>query len=149
MMAPSLPGSRAWVGTRWASATRRQRIEQEESMTATEPSDAQPISWRELTADTPVTSSDGETVGRVSEVLGSQEEDIFHGLEVHLARFGHRVLVTADQVAGITTAGVTLALTSEEVHALPEHTEERAFELGWTGLFRKHLGWVKERDWRD
>ncbi len=106
-----------------------------------------PIAWRVVPEHAPVFSSDGEAVGTVSEVLGSEEEDIFHGMEVHLGRLGHRVLVTADGIAGMTTAGVTLAMTSDEVHALPEHTEERAFELGWTGIIHKHLGWVKEKDW--
>ncbi len=115
-------------------------------MTDTEPS-ATPVSWRDVTHNMPVLSSDGESVGHVTEVLGSQQEDIFHGIEVHLGRLGHRVVVLADQVASISTASVVLSLTSAEVEALPEHTEERAFELGWTGL-RKHLGWVEEKDWK-
>jgi hypothetical protein len=92
-------------------------------------------------------TSDGVTVGHVSEVLGSQDEDIFHGIEVHLGRLGHRVFVRVDDVDQMTAGGVTLALTSDEVDALPEHTEERAFALGMTGLFRKHVGWIKEKDW--
>ncbi len=111
------------------------------------PAGADPISWRDIPENLPVVSSDGESVGRVSEVLGSQEEDVFHGLEVHLGRLGHRVLVPAAQVGEMTTGAVTLAITSAEVHALPEHTEERAYELGWTGRFRKRIGWVRENDW--
>ena len=116
-------------------------------MTPTEPAGADPISWRDVTENTPVVTGDGETVGHVSEVLGSQEEDVFHGIEVHLGRLGHRVFVPADEIAEMTTTGLTLTLTSGQVHALPEHTEERAFELGWTGRFRKHIGWVEEKDW--
>ena len=116
-------------------------------MTSTDLSGADPISWREVTENEPVVTSDGATVGSVSEVLGSQEEDVFHGLEVHLGRLGHKVLIPAAQVAGMTAAAVTLVLTSDEVHGLPEHTEERAFELGWTGRFRKRVGWVREKDW--
>ncbi len=116
-------------------------------MSPTEASGADPISWRELTENMPVVTSDGETVGQLSEVLGSQEEDVFHGIEVHLGRLGHRVFVPAAQVAGMTTAAVTLVLSSDEVHGLPEHTEERAFELGVQGRFRKRIGWVREKDW--
>ncbi len=106
-----------------------------------------PISWREIPENLPVVSSDDQPVGHVSEVLGSQEEDVFHGLEVHLSTLGHRVLVPAARVSAMTTAAVTLAITSAEVHELPEHTEERAYELGWTGRFRKRIGWVREKDW--
>lgn len=116
-------------------------------MSPSESTGADPISWREVTENTPVLTSDGENVGHVSEVLGSQQEDVFHGMEVHLGRVGHRVLIPAAQITEMTASSVTLALSSNEVHALPEHTEERAFELGWTGRFRKRVGWVKEKDW--
>ena len=105
-----------------------------------------PIAWRGVTQDTPVRTSDRETVGTLSDMLGSDREDIFHGIVVHLGRFGHHVFVPADQVSLMTHSHVDVALTSDEIHALPVHDEERQFDLGMVGIFRKHPGWVREKD---
>jgi hypothetical protein len=66
-------------------------------------SETQPISWRSIVYGTPVISSDNEPVGKVHEVLGSDADDIFHGLRVALAS-GHReVMVSVDDVASMST----------------------------------------------
>jgi len=39
-----------------------------------------------------------------------------------------------------------VSLSAGEIGALPEHTEERQFELGMVGHLRKHPGWVREKD---
>jgi uncharacterized protein YrrD len=78
-----------------------------------------PIAWRGVPQDTPVHASDGEAVGSVSDLLGSDREDIFHGIVVHLGRLGHHVFVPADQVSLITRSHVDVALTSDVIHALP------------------------------
>ncbi len=89
---------------------------------ATEAEDGdQPIAWRGVIPDTPVRTSDGETVGTLSDMLGSDQADIFHGIVVHLGRLGHHVFVPADQVSVMTLAHVDVSLTSAEIHALPEH----------------------------
>ena len=106
----------------------------------------QPIAWRAIVEDEPVRSSDGEAVGSVYDVVGSKEDDIFHGIVVHLGRLGHRVLVLADDVTLITGKHVDVSLTSAQLHALPKHAEEHTFHLGVTGLFRKHVGWTSDQD---
>ena len=105
-----------------------------------------PIAWRGVAQDTPVHSSEGQEVGTLSDLLGSDQEDIFHGLVVHLGRFGHHVFVPADQVTLMTRSHVDVALTSDELHALPKHDEERQYDVGIVGFFRKHPGWVREKD---
>jgi hypothetical protein len=105
-----------------------------------------PIAWRAIAEDERVRSSDGEAVGTVYDVLGSKEDDIFHGVVVHLGRLGHRVLVLADDVRLITESHVDVALTSAELHALPPHAEEHTFHLGVTGMFRKRTGWTVDKD---
>jgi hypothetical protein len=90
--------------------------------------------------------SDGQQVGRVYDVLGPHEEDIFHGIVVQLRSGSRRVFVPADDVILITASHVDVSLSPGEIGALPEHTEERQFELGMVGHLRKHLGWVKEKD---
>ena len=111
----------------------------------TEASD-QPIAWRGVLQDTAVRTSDGQSVGTLSDLLGSDREDIFHGIVVHLGRLGHHVFVAADQVSLITRSHVDVSLTSAEMHALPKHDEERQYDLGMVGFFRKHPGWVREKD---
>jgi len=111
-----------------------------------EADDNDPIAWRGVTQDTPVITSEGERVGTLSDMLGSDQEDIFHGIVVHLGRFGHHVFVPADQVTLMTRSSVQVALTSAEIHALPKHDEERQYDLGMVGFFRKHPGWVREKD---
>jgi hypothetical protein len=106
----------------------------------------QPIAWRAIVEDGPVRSSDGEDVGTVYDVLGSKEDDIFHGIVVHLGRLRHRVLVLADDVTLITASHVDVSLTSAQLHALPKHEDEHTFHLGMTGLFRKHVGWTSDQD---
>ena len=52
----------------------------------------------------------------------------------------------ADDVVLLTTAHVDVSLTVAEIDDLPEHLEERQFQLGMVGLLRKHVGWVREKD---
>lgn len=108
----------------------------------------QPIGWRAVPEDTPVRSADGQTVGTLHDLLGSDEEDIFHGLVVRLGRGEHdrQVFVPADDVTLLTRSHVDVSETASEIDALPAHTEDQAFDVRWTGRIRKHLGWVKEKD---
>ena len=115
-------------------------------MTQNTPDAEQPIAWRAIVEDEPVRSGDGEDVGTVYDVVGSKEDDIFHGVVVHLGRLGRRVLVLADDVSLITGSHVDVSLTSAQLHALPKHADEHTFHLGVTGLFRKHVGWTSDED---
>jgi len=106
--------------------------------------DADPIGWRGIVYDTPVMTSDGARVGTVREVLGSDSEDIFHGLRVGLAR-GHRdVMVPADNVTSLSNAEVGLDLSQSAVDALPTYDEVATYHLASVGWLRKHLGWTKD-----
>jgi hypothetical protein len=105
----------------------------------------QPIAWRAVPENTPV-RSDGEQVGTVYDLLGSHEEDIFHGIVVQLKWKGRCVFVPADDVVALTASHVDVSLSAGELGALPVHSDERQFELGMVGLLRKHVGWVKEKD---
>ncbi|HEY1167998.1 MAG TPA: hypothetical protein VGE81_03305 [Candidatus Limnocylindrales bacterium] len=105
----------------------------------------QPIAWRAVPEDTPV-RSDGQQVGTLYDLLGSDEEDIFHGIVVQLRPGSRRVFVAADDVISMTASQVDVSLSAGEIGALPEHTEERQFELGMVGHLRKHPGWVREKD---
>jgi hypothetical protein len=106
--------------------------------------DADPIGWRGIVYDTPVTTSEGARVGTVREVLGSDSDDIFHGIRVGLSD-GHRdVMVSADSIATMSAAEIGLDLTRSDVEALPTYDEVATYHLASVGWLRKHLGWAKD-----
>ena len=107
-------------------------------------SDSQPISWRSIVYGTPVTSRDNLRVGKVQEVLGSDADDIFHGIRVALAGGRPDVMVSVDDVASMSTSEVRVGLTRSEVEALPTYNEEATYHLASVGWLRKHLGWKKD-----
>ncbi len=105
--------------------------------------DDQPIAWRAVPEDVPV-RSEGQDVGTLFDLLGSKEEDIFHGIVVKLPS-GKQVFVGADDVALLTATHVDVDMNPDELSALPEHTEASQFDLGFVGL-RRRLGWNQEKD---
>jgi hypothetical protein len=107
-------------------------------------SDSEPVSWRTITYGTPVNTSDSWRAGSVREVLGSDSEDIFHGLRVHLADQGRDVMLSADDVTGISADDVQTGLNRRDVEALPVFDEEATFFLASVGWLRKHLGWKQD-----
>jgi|GEM_PF-770375 len=106
--------------------------------------ETQPISWRSIVYGTPVISTDNERVGTVDEVLGSDAEDIFHGLRVALAGRRRDVMVLADDVASMSTDDVRTNLTRSDLEALPTYDDEATYHLASVGWLRKHLGWKKD-----
>jgi uncharacterized protein YrrD len=107
-------------------------------------SNTDPIGWRGVVYGTPVASIDGVRVGTIREVLGSDSEDIFHGLRVGLAA-GHRdVMVPADNVTSMSTTEVVLDLSRSAVEGLPTYDEVATYHLASVGWLRKHLGWTKD-----
>lgn len=106
--------------------------------------DEEPVSWRAIAPDTPVFASDGSEVGKVSEVLGGDQEDIFHGLVIDLPGIGNEATLPAAHVVRITDRRVESDLTADEIRSLPEFEAAESFRLGNVGLFRKTEGWVKE-----
>jgi len=101
------------------------------------------VSWRGVVYGTAVVAADGTNVGTVHEVLGSDEEDIFHGIRV--ARSGHPdVMIAASDITSMTAAAITTSFTAAEVDALPAYNDEATYHLASVGWLRKHLGFVKD-----
>lgn len=107
-------------------------------------SDSPPISWRSIVYGTPVMSSDNQAEGTVREVLGSDSEDIFHGLRVSLSASKRDVMLAADDVAGFTADRVSADLTRAELEGLPTYEEHATYHLASVGWLRKHIGWSKD-----
>jgi len=106
-------------------------------------SDNDPISWRAIVYGTPVIASDGAQVGTVREVLGSDEEDIFHGVRVALD--GHPdVMLSATELTELTATSITTDLSAADLHAMPAYDETASYHISSVGRFRKHLGWQQD-----
>jgi len=78
-----------------------------------------PVSWFVIGRGWSVHARDGSQVGRVEEVLGAREEDIFNGLVVATGFFARRY-VPAERVRGIVEGRVDLDLSRDEVETLDE-----------------------------
>jgi hypothetical protein len=102
---------------------------------------ATPISWRTIVYGTPVTGSDGARIGLVREVLGSDSEDIFHGLRVRLDGTKRDVMIDADDIASIAAGGIALGVTAAFAAGLPDFDEPASYHLASVGWLRHHLGW--------
>jgi hypothetical protein len=103
-----------------------------------------PVSWRGLVYGTPVLASHGTRVGTVREVLGSDAEDVFHGLRVRLDGADRDVMIAAAEIEALGSADVTTGLTTAEVMALPTYDEAATYHLASVGWLRKHLGWKQD-----
>jgi hypothetical protein len=106
--------------------------------------ETEPVSWRSIVYGTPVTASDTIRIGVVHEVLGSDAEDIFHGLRVALTGQRQDVMVSADDIASMSLIEVRTVLTRSQVDRLPAYDETATFHLASVGWLRKHLGWQKD-----
>ncbi len=96
-----------------------------------ETTSATPIAWTAIPPKTPLRCDDGHEIGRVVTVLGSRDEDIFHGLVVEID--GRRRVVQADEVALITEAYVDADLSCDELRALPDDEGAGSFHAGRGG----------------
>lgn len=72
--------------------------------------DETPVAWTALRRQTPVVGADGSEIGTLEEVLGDQDDDIFHGLVVK--RGGDRVELPAAHVKKMTERHIVTDLDS-------------------------------------
>jgi uncharacterized protein YrrD len=80
-----------------------------------------PVSWFLIEPGWKVVDAHGAHVGRIEEVVGDIENDIFNGLAVSTRLLGKARYVPAEQVSEITEGLVQLKLPSEQVERLDEH----------------------------
>jgi uncharacterized protein YrrD len=87
----------------------------------------EPSSYLVLNHGTPVYSSDGEEIGKVTHVLADEDEDVFDGIVIGEHIFGdeHR-FADADDVQEIFEHGVVLKLDRAACAELPKPTANPA-----------------------
>jgi hypothetical protein len=88
---------------------------------------ADPVSWMVIEQGWAVVDADGESVGRVDEVVGDESVDIFNGLNVLTGVLGARKYVPSEQVGRIVEGRVELLLSRDEVEGLEEAGPPEAF----------------------
>jgi hypothetical protein len=74
-----------------------------------------PVSWMMIEQGWSVVDADGEDVGRIDEVLGDQEADIFNGLQVLTGILGTPQYVPSERVGEIVEGRVQLELKKDEL----------------------------------
>lgn len=80
-----------------------------------------PVAWNYIEAGTLVVGPNGEELGRVEAMLGTETEGIFHGVAVNPDGDRRERVVPADAVTALTTAKVEIAWTAEQLAAAEEH----------------------------
>jgi uncharacterized protein YrrD len=81
------------------------------------------VSWKAIEAGAAVRSSEGEEVGRVSEVTGDPEADIFNGLVISVGVLNADRYLPAERVRAIWPDRIEVAATAEEIANLPDYEE--------------------------
>lgn len=81
-------------------------------------SDETPIAWLALDEGTPILTSDGDQIGKVSEVIADREKDIFSGITFKPGLLDSARFVPADKIEGLTEGSVTLSITAAEAEKL-------------------------------
>lgn len=83
-------------------------------------SNGDPVAWLMIEPGWQVVDADDDHLGRVEEVVGDPNADIFSGLLISTGLFsGHR-FVPAEDVGLITEGEVHLSLTSDRVKQLTD-----------------------------
>jgi len=69
-----------------------------------------------------VSAPDGEEIGKVDQVLGDNDADIFDGLAILTGVVGKPKYVPSELVASIDTDAVRLTIGKDELASLDEYT---------------------------
>jgi hypothetical protein len=84
---------------------------------------ADPVSWLMIEPGWRVEASDGTEVGRIEEVTGDSNVDIFDGLAISFSAIGAQHYVPAEQVDSIVEGTVRLKLDRAAIERLPKFDE--------------------------
>jgi hypothetical protein len=97
------------------------------------------VSWMAIERDATVVAADGSEAGRVLEIAGDREADIFDGLVVALSALGAGHHLPAERVTAIWPRRVEVDLTPEEVERLPAYREPVVGSLPRESGFRRFV----------
>lgn len=84
------------------------------------------ISWKTVEAGAAVVTVDGREIGKLREVAGDKESDIFDGLVVRAAALRGDRYIGSERVLRIWPDRIEVDLGAEEAQNLPEYTPPAA-----------------------
>lgn len=84
---------------------------------------ADPVAWLVIEPGWEVVDAEGNSVGKVHEVIGDTGKDIFNGLSVSTGLLKHPRYVPAERVRTIFEGRIELDLAGEEFQRLEAHEE--------------------------
>jgi hypothetical protein len=85
--------------------------------------DAPQVSWKSIDEDAAVVSGDGLELGRVKEIVGDEEADIFNGVVLSPTKDGGSRYVPAERVTRISPDRVETDLSADEAATLAAYAE--------------------------
>jgi sporulation protein YlmC with PRC-barrel domain len=99
------------------------------------------VAWTGLETGALVIAADGSEVGKIKEVVGDEEADIFDGLVVNHSRRGSSHYIASERVKSIWPERVETDLSPEEAGSLPVYDEPKvtAWHAGDGGGFGARL----------
>jgi uncharacterized protein YrrD len=77
-----------------------------------------PIAWTALRRGHAVVDANGETIGKLSQVVADQQKDIFSGIVFRHGLLDRERFAPADTIASITSTEIALTLSGEEADRL-------------------------------
>lgn len=80
-----------------------------------------PVAWTYVDDGTPIVGPNGEDLGKVAAMLGTETENIFHGIAIAPAGGGPTRVVPADAVTGLTSSRVQIAWNRDQLGRAEEY----------------------------
>jgi hypothetical protein len=81
------------------------------------------VSWKAIEKGARVFGPDGAEIGKVSEIAGDAEADIFSGLVVSLSRLSANRFLPSERVTGIWPDRIETNVTAEQAEALKDYKD--------------------------
>jgi len=81
------------------------------------------VSWKTIEKGARVFGSDDQELGKVAEVAGDSDADIFSGLVVSLSRLSSNRFLPSERVTGIWPDRVATSIASDQVESLAEYKD--------------------------
>jgi hypothetical protein len=104
---------------------------------------ADPVAWTVIEHGWSVFEAEGDDIGRVDQITGDHNADIFDGITILHGASRKPQYVPSEHVAQILEGEVHLSISHEEVENLPAYTEPIAEQIlpesasWWRRLFRR------------
>jgi hypothetical protein len=107
-----------------------------------------PVSWKVVEKGWAVYDRDGQEVGKVEEIAGDEDADIFDGFAIKPHTLGAVKYVPAESVGSIAEGEVRLTIAESDVASLEdmeEEVEEQIIPEGST-WYQRLAWWTRGRD---